>query len=56
MMGRIWQTSSLENHIKLLLDVGADANAKDKRGETALRKAMINGNRHLINLLREAAQ
>lgn len=40
--------------VKALLDGGADVNAKNKKGTTALTHAMKNGNTGLVKLLKEA--
>ena len=50
--------ASWEGHgevVKLILQAGADANAEDKNGETALMYAEKNGHAEIVRLLKEAA-
>jgi len=49
--------ASQEGHreiVKLLLEKGADANAKDKDGKTPLDRALSEGHTEIVKLLREA--
>jgi ankyrin repeat protein len=40
--------------VKVLMDRGADINAKDRNGRTALMAAQDNGHQDIVNLLKEA--
>jgi len=40
--------------VKVLLAAGADVNAKDKKGETALIKVEKRGHEEIVQLLKEA--
>ena len=42
-----------KNVAELLLDNGADVNAKDKHGNTPLHKATLRGNKDIVELLRK---
>lgn len=47
-------TKAILGHLKVLLKAGADVNAKDKDGNTALKLAQERGNAKIAELLKSA--